>query len=365
MLAHLVKFGGSDLHVAGGAPPRIRVNSDLRPIPFPTVEPDEMRQALKAILPPDRLLEFENTGEADFSVSLPGVGRFRGNACMQRGTAAVVLRRVLSSAVTVDQLGLPPVVERLADEHRGLVLVTGPTGSGKTTTLAAMIDHINTTRACKIVTLEDPIEVMHDDKRAVIWQREIGTDTDSYAQAMRRVLRQDPDVIFIGEMRDSETVSAALSAAETGHLVLSTLHTVGATETINRIVDFFPSFQHRQVRLTLAEVLRGVISQRLVQLADGQGRCAAIEAMVVTGRIADRIVDPGSPGDSIEEQIADGEYLGMQTFDQSLLQLLQEGRINLQTAIAAATNPHDLQVALQMSGGRPVPPEFAGGAAVG
>lgn len=358
MLTHLVKFGGSDLHVAAGTPPRIRINSDLRPIPFPAVSSDEMKAALKTILPLDRLTEFETTGEADFSVSIPGVGRFRGNACLQRGTIAVVLRRVLSSAVTVEQLGLPPVVTRLAEEHRGLVLVTGPTGSGKTTTLAAMIDHINTTRACKIVTLEDPIEVMHDDKRSVIWQREIGTDTRDYLQAMRRVLRQDPDVILIGEMRDAETVAAALSAAETGHLVFSTLHTVGATETINRIVDFFPSFQHHQVRITLAEVLKGVISQRLVQLADGQGRAAAIEAMVVTGRIADRIIDPASPGDTIEEQIADGEYLGMQTFDQSLLQLLGAGRISLQTALAAATNPHDLQVALQMSAGRPLPPEF-------
>ncbi len=358
MLTHLVKFGGSDLHVGSGSPPRIRINSDLRPIPFPIAESSEMRETLKTLLPPDRWHEFETTGEADFSVSLPGMGRFRGNACMQRGSAAVVLRRVLSNAVTTAQLGLPPVVTRLAEEHRGLVLVTGPTGSGKTTTLAAMIDHINTSRACKIVTLEDPIEVMHDDKRAVIWQREIGTDTESYAQALRRVLRQDPDVIFIGEMRDAETVAAALSAAETGHLVLSTLHTVGATETINRIVDFFPSFQHHQVRLTLAETLKGVISQRLVQLADGQGRCAAIEAMVVTGRIAERIVDPGAPGDTIEEQIADGEYLGMQTFDQSLLSLLKEGRINLQTALAAASNPHDLQVALQNIGGRPMPPEF-------
>jgi twitching motility protein PilT len=355
MLGHLVQFGGSDLHVGAGSPPRVRINSDLRPIPFPAVEGNEMREALKALIPPDRWAEFEATGEADFSISIPGVGRFRGNACRQRGTAAVVLRLVLPVAVTADELGLPPVVTRLAEEQRGLVLVTGPTGSGKTTSLAAMIDHINNTRACKIVTLEDPIEVIHSDKRAVIWQREIGTDTDNYAQAMRRVLRQDPDVIFIGEMRDVETVAAALGAAETGHLVLSTLHTTNATETVNRIVDFFPSFQHHQVRMTLSEVLKGVISQRLVTLTDGKGRAAAIEAMVVTGRIADRIVDPSSPGETIEEQIADGEYHGMQTFDQSLLTLLQSGRITLQTALAAATNPHDLQVALQNSAGRPIP----------
>jgi twitching motility protein PilT len=351
MLGHLVKFGGSDLHVASGTAPRVRVNSDLRPIPFEPVHDPDMLMKLKTLLSPDRLIEFEKSGEADFSVSLPGVGRFRGNACRQRGTIAVVLRRVLPVAATAEQLGLPPVTTRLAEEHRGLILVTGPTGSGKTTTLAAMIDHINVSRACKIVTMEDPIEVVHSDKRAVIWQREIGTDTENYAQAMRRVLRQDPDVIFVGEMRDTETVSAALSAAETGHLVLSTLHTTDAVETVNRVIDFFPSSQHHQVRLMLAGVLKGVISQRLVPLANGQGRAASLEVMVVTGRIADRIVEPNAPGDSIEEMIADGEYHGMQTFDQSLAGLVRAGTITLDTALAAASNPHDLKVALQNGAG--------------
>ena len=350
MLAHLVNTSGSDLHVGAGTPPRVRVDSDLKPIPFPPVSDEEIAAVLKKILPVDRLAEFNTKGEADFSVQIEGVGRFRGNACRQRGTAAVVLRRVLPSAVTATQLGLPPVVTKLADEQRGLILVTGPTGSGKTTTLAAMIDHINTTRACKVVTMEDPIEVVHNDKRAVIWQREIGTDTENYAQAMRRVLRQDPDVILIGEMRDAETVEAALSAAETGHLVLSTLHTTNATETVNRVIDFFPSYQQHQVRLTLAGVLKGVISQRLVPLADGRGRTAAIEAMVVTGRIADRIIDPDASGETIEEQIANGDYHGMRTFDQSLVELLAQGRITLQTAMSAASNRHDLAVALQTSG---------------
>lgn len=350
MLAHLVACGGSDLHVGAGSPPRIRVTSDLRPAPFPPVEPGELAAALRAVLPPERVAEFERSGEADFSLSLPGVGRFRGNACRQRGSAAVVLRRVLPAAVTAEQLSLPPIVTRLSNEQRGMVLVTGPTGSGKTTTLAAMIDHINTTRACKIVTIEDPIEVIHSDKRSVIWQREIGADTSDYAQAMRRVLRQDPDVILIGEMRDSETVSTALSAAETGHLVLSTLHTTSATETINRIIDFFPPSQHRQARLTLAGVLKGVVSQRLVPTADGQSRAPAIEAMVVTGRIADCIVDPDSPGESIEEQIAGGSYYGMQTFDQSLFQLVRAQSVTVQAAMGAATNPHDLMVALETAG---------------
>ena len=350
MLAHLVSCGGSDLHVGAGGPPRIRVTSDLRPAPFPVVAPGELSAMLAKVLPPERWVEFQRTGEADFSLTLPGVGRFRGNACRQRGDAAVVLRRVLPNAVTAAELGLPPIVARLAGEQRGMILVTGPTGSGKTTTLAAMIDHINTTRACKIVTIEDPIEVIHSDKRSVIWQREIGTDTNDYAQAMRRVLRQDPDVILIGEMRDTETVAAALSAAETGHLVLSTLHTTDATETINRVIDFFPPAQQRQTRLSLAGALKGVISQRLVATADGQHRAPAIEAMVVTGRIADCIIDPDSPGESIEEQISGGSYYGMQTFDQSLFGLVKEGTITVQAAMAAATNPHDLMVALETAG---------------
>jgi len=350
MLEHLVQMEGSDLHLGANSPPRIRVKSDLRPAPFPPPSPEEMLTALKVVLPSDRFSEFQASGEVDFSLSMPGVGRFRGNACRQRGSTAMVFRRVLSAAQSAEDLGLPPVVLRLASEQRGLVLVTGPTGSGKTTTLAAMIDHINRTRACKIVTLEDPIEVMHTDKRSVIWQREMGTDTTDYAQAMRRVLRQDPDVILIGEMRDSETVAAALSAAETGHLVLSTLHTTNATETINRVIDFFPPGQSHQVRMTLATVLKGVISQRLVPLANGQGRAAAIEVMIVTGRIADRIIDPDSPGDSIDEQIADGDYHGMQTFDQSLFTLVKNGDITLGVAMAAASNPHDFKVALENAG---------------
>jgi len=350
ILSHLIEQGGSDLHLGANSPPRVRVNSDLRPAPFPPVSAGTIQAMLAKVLPSDRYAEYERTGEADFSLSITGVGRFRGNACRQRGSAAIVLRRVLPVAVTADELGLPPIVTRLANEHRGMILVTGPTGSGKTTTLAAMIDHINSTRACKIVTIEDPIEVIHSDKRSVIWQREIGTDTEDYSQAMRRVLRQDPDVIFIGEMRDTETVNAALSAAETGHLVLSTLHTANATDTVNRIVDFFPSYQQRQVRLTLAGVLKGVISQRLVPLASGEGRAAAIEAMVVTGRIADKIIEPAASGDSIEEQISDGEYLGMQTFDQSLFGLVKSGTISLRSALAASTNPHDLRVALETAG---------------
>jgi twitching motility protein PilT len=351
VLTHVIEVGGSDLHVKGGAPPRVRVNGDLRPTPFPPVERTEVEECLRVIMPVDRIEEFHRTGEADFSVSVESMGRFRGNAFRQRGSAAMVLRRVLPQAMSVLDLGLPPIVTRLAEEARGMVLVTGPTGSGKTTTLAAMIDHINQTRSANVITIEDPIEILHPDKRSVVCQREIGTDTRDYAQAMRRVLRQDPDVILIGEMRDTETVSAALMAAETGHLVLSTLHTTNATETINRIVDFFPPFQQHQIRLTLAGVLRGVISQRLVAHSSGEGRVPAVEAMIVTGRIADRIIDPtGAGAETIEELIADGEYHGMQTFDQSLFGLFKSGEVTLRAALAAATNAHDLRVALQAAG---------------
>ncbi|HYA45467.1 MAG TPA: type IV pilus twitching motility protein PilT, partial [Acidimicrobiales bacterium] len=351
VLRYVVEQGASDLHIKVGSPPRIRVNGDLRVAPFPAIVPGECDELVKAVLPPERLEEFNATGEADFSLSVSGLGRFRCNAFRQRGTAGLVLRRVVPRALSATDLGLPPVVTRLAEEQRGLVLVTGPTGCGKTTTLAAMIDHINNTRAANIITIEDPIEVLHRDKMSIISQREIGTDTRDWPQALRRLLRQDPDVILIGEMRDTETASSALSAAETGHLVLSTLHTTNATETINRIVDFFPPFQQRQVRITLASVLRGVISQRLVPRSDGIGRVVAVEAMVTTGRISDRILDPSSgSGETIEDIIAEGEYHGMVTFDQSLFNLFKAGEISLRAALQAATNPHDFRVALQAAG---------------
>ena len=351
LLRHVVEQGASDVHIKVGSPPRVRINGDLHVTPFPPVSPEDCEELVQVVMPPERFEEYKATGDADFSLSVSGLGRFRANAFRQRGTAGLVLRRVLPNALSTTDLGLPAVIGRLADEQRGLVLVTGPTGSGKTTTLAAMVDHINNNRAASIITIEDPIEVLHRDKTSIISQREIGTDTRDWSQAMRRVLRQDPDVILIGEMRDPETVQAALSAGETGHLVLSTLHTMNATETINRIVDFFPPFQQRQVRVSLASVLRGVVSQRLVPRADGVGRCVAVEAMVMTGRIADRILDPtGGSGETIEDLIADGEFHGMVTFDQSLFNLFKAGEISLRAALQAATNPHDFRVALQTAG---------------
>ena len=295
--------------------------------------------------------EFEEEGEADFSYSIQQVSRFRVSAFRQRGSISIVCRVIPFQVRTIDDLGLPQIIRTLAEERRGIVLLTGTTGSGKSTTLAAMINHINTSRAEHVITLEDPIEYLHSDKRAIVNQREVGTDTKSFPKAMRRVLRQDPDVILIGEMRDEETVRTALSAAETGHLVLSTLHTLDATETINRIIDFFPPHLQQQARVMLASTLRGAVSQRLVPTADGSGRIAAAEVLVVTGRVQDLILSPGETG-KISQVIAEGEYYGMQTFDQSLLEHVAAGRVSEQTAMDYASSPHDFKLMLASSGRR-------------
>jgi twitching motility protein PilT len=351
LLRYTVEQRGSDLHVKAGSPPHVRVDGHLVAAPFDRVTPEDTERMAFQVLPKDRADEFVDTAEADFALSLAGLGRFRVNVFRQRGSVGLVFRRVLPGIPDFETLGLPSVVRRLAEEARGMVLVTGPTGSGKTTSIAAMIDHINATKQVNIVTIEDPIEVLHVDKKSIVNQREIGTDTSDYAMAMKRVLRQDPDVIFIGEMRDPETVWAALAAAETGHLVVSTLHTTNAVETVNRIVDFFPPHQQKQIRLSLASSLRGVVSQRLLERADGKGRVPSVEVLVMTGRIFDRIVDPNAGGnESIEEIIADGEYYGMQTFDQSLFNLFKNGLVDLRSAMAAASNPHDFRVALQQAG---------------
>jgi twitching motility protein PilT len=346
----LAERDGSDLHVKVGSPPRIRVNGVLRKVEGePALMPADTDEMAKAIMRTDVWERFDRGSDADFAYSVPGLGRFRANAFRQRGSVALVFRRVRTSAASFGDLGLPEVVGRLALEHRGLVLVTGPTGSGKTTTLAAMIDHINSTRECHVITIEDPIEVLHADKSAAINQREIGVDADSFAQAMRASMRQDPDVILVGEMRDEETVAAALSAAETGHLVLSTLHTIDATETVNRIVDFFPPHQQQQIRTALAGSIKGTICQRLVPTADGSGRVPALEIMVANGRIQQCILDPMLTGE-MHEIIADGEYYGMQTFDQALVKLIAAHRIDFRSALGAASKPHDLKVMLQQKG---------------
>ncbi|MGH9151436.1 MAG: type IV pilus twitching motility protein PilT [Acidimicrobiales bacterium] len=350
LLTSMEPMDASDLHVKAGSPPRVRVNGTLRRLADePSLTAEVTEEIAEAIMRPQAAAQFEERNEADFAYAIPGCGRFRVNVFRQRGSVAMIFRRVRTSAASFDALGLPDAVGRLANEQRGLVLVTGPTGSGKTTTLAAMIDHINRTREVHIVTIEDPIEVLHHDEMAEINQREIGFDTNDFASAMRAAMRQDPDVILVGEMRDQETVAAALSAAETGHLVFSTLHTIDATETVNRIVDFFPPHQQNQVRVALAGSLKGTICQRLVPTADGNGRVPALEVMVVNGRIQQCIVDPQRTGD-IHEIVADGEYYGMQTFDQSLVKLYQAGSIDLRGAMMTASHPHDLKVMLQQQG---------------
>ncbi|MDP8991557.1 MAG: PilT/PilU family type 4a pilus ATPase [Actinomycetota bacterium] len=340
----------SDLHIKVGSPPRVRVHGSLSTLEGEDRLTDhDTEEMAAAIMRPVVAEQFAARNEADFAYALSGVGRFRVNVFRQRGSIAMVFRRVRTSAASFEELGLPEVVARLANEARGLVLVTGPTGSGKTTTLAAMIDHINRTREVHIVTIEDPIEVLHRDEMAEVNQREVGFDTDNFASAMRAAMRQDPDVILVGEMRDTETVETALRAAETGHLVFSTLHTIDATETINRVVDFFPPFQQNQVRVALAGALRGTICQRLVPRSNGSGRVAALEVMVVNGRIQQCIVDPHKTSD-IHEIVADGEYYGMQTFDQALAKLYAEGAVDLRDAMMTASSPHDLKVMLQRKG---------------
>jgi twitching motility protein PilT len=349
-LRDVVDRGGSDLHVKVGSPPVVRIAGALQPLPGAgTLTGADTDQALHEMLAdPARLQELAAENEVDFAYALPGLARFRVNAFRQRGSISIVCRVIPYGVTTLAQLGLPDAVRELAEEPRGIVLVTGTTGSGKSTTLAAMVDHVNMTAARHIVTIEDPIEFLHADKRSVINQREVGSDTHSFARALRRVLRQDPDIILIGEMRDEETVRTALSAAETGHLVLSTLHTADAAETVNRIIDFFPPYQHGQVRSMLAATLGGVISQRLVP-AIGGGRVAALEVLRTTGRVRDAIIDP-SQTVRLKEIISEGVYYGMQTFDQALFAHVKAGRVTRDDAFAVASSPQDFKLLLAAEG---------------
>jgi twitching motility protein PilT len=333
LLRAAVEQGASDVHIKVGSPPFIRVDGRLDRSDYPSVSPVETERIAFAIMPKQRAEEFIVTCEADFAYSVSGLGRFRVNVMRQRGSVGLVFRRVQT------------VTRKLSENQRGLVLVTGPTGSGKTTTLGAMIDYINDTQYKHIVTIEDPIEILHSDKASIVNQREVGTDTVDFNAALKRVLRQDPDVILVGEMRDVETVKTALTAAETGHLVFSTLHTISATDSINRIIDFFPPHEQRQVRMSLAASLRGIVSQRLVERRGG-GRLPAVEILVSTGRVFDKIVNPDETHE-IEEIIAEGEYYGMQTFDQSLLGLYRNGLVELREVMSASTSPHDLRLMIE------------------
>jgi twitching motility protein PilT len=351
-LRALVEQGGSDLHVKVGSPAMGRVEGDLRPLwaEQEPLTPEDTEAGFTQIAEPRTQEEFAAEGEADFAYAIPSVGRFRMNAFRQRGSVSLACRAIPFEIRSAEDLGLPRTILQLAEVNRGIVLLTGTTGSGKSTTLAAMIDHINSTRSRHIVTLEDPVEYLHRDKRSIVNQREVGADTESFPRAMRRILRQDPDVILIGEMRDEETVRTALSAAETGHLVLSTLHTLDAPETINRILDFFPPHLQQQARVMLATTLAGVISQRLVPGLAG-GRVPVAEILVATGRVKDLILSPEETS-KISEAIAEGSYYGMQTFDQDLLDHVTAGRISEDVAYETATSPHDFKLMLAAGGQR-------------
>jgi twitching motility protein PilT len=351
-LRTLVEAGGSDLHLKVSTPPMMRLHGDLVPMEgYQPLSSEETDSAFHEMAEARSLEEFDEVGESDFSYAVPDLSRFRVNVFKQRGSTSIVCRAIPFEIRSVEELGLPPAVTKLAEEQRGIVLVTGTTGSGKSTTLAAMIDHINRTRTHHIVTLEDPIEYLHQDKGSIVNQREVGADTESFARAMRRVLRQDPDVILIGEMRDEETVRTALSAAETGHLVLSTVHTLDATETINRIIDFFPPHLQHQARVMLSSTLKGAIAQRLVPDVTGEGRVPASEILVVTGRVQDLILNPDETS-KISEVIGEGGYYGMRTFDQSLLEYVMDGKVAEEVALSYASSPHDFKLMLEARGQR-------------
>ena len=348
-LKALAELFGSDLHCKVGSPPRIRIDGSLRRLDVPDLTAEDTEAMVGEVLREDLRAEFGRTNEADFAYSVAGVGRFRVNAFRQRGAAGLVFRRVAVGAIPLEDLGLPDVIGTLAMERRGLVLVTGPTGSGKTTTLAGMVNKINSEREVHIVTVEDPIEVLHEDKLAMVNQREVRVDTENFSVALRAAMRQDPDVILIGEMRDQETVQAALAAAETGHFVMSTLHTQDAQETVGRIIDFFPPHEQKQVRLSLAGSLRGIICQRLVPRADSLGRCLAVEICVNTGRVADAIADPDKTS-TLTDLIKEGGFYGMQTFDHHLVTLIRDGVVTIDDGLGVASNPHDLTVELRRLG---------------
>ena len=342
-------FGASDLHCKAGSQPFMRIGGELRPISTaPRLTQEDTLDMAFSMMSNRQKQRFKEVSEADIAYGVSGLGRFRANVFQQRGSVGMVLRVIPDKVRTITELGLPPVIERIADEQRGLVLVTGTTGSGKSTTLAAMIDHINSRRGGHVITIEDPIEFLHRDKKSFVTQREVDVDTRSFAEALRGALRQDPDVILVGEMRDHETIETALTAAETGHLVLSTLHTLDATETIRRIVSSFPPHLQKSVRIQLAGIVRAVVSMRLVRAADGPGRVPACEVMVSTGLIRDYIINEEKTS-LIRDAIAAGtSQYGMQTFDQSLFSLHQSGLITLEEALRGSSNPDEFR--LRVSG---------------
>ncbi|TXD38873.1 type IV pilus twitching motility protein PilT [Lujinxingia vulgaris] len=344
-----VKGGASDIHIKAGLPPIFRIDGALLPLrEARRLSPEEIGKMASDIMARFQREQFQETLDIDLSYGVPGVGRFRVNVFQQRGSIGMVFRVIPFKVASIEELLLPDAVRTLADERRGLILVTGATGSGKSTTLASMVDYINQTRTSHIITIEDPIEFLIRDKRSIINQREIGNDTNTFARALKAALRQDPDVIMMGEMRDLETIEIAMTAAETGHLVMSTLHTVDAAEAVTRIVTAFPPHMRDQARYQFANLFRGVVAQRLVPRADGKGRVPAVEVMLSTARLREMILEEATAR-SLTEQIAKGfDNYGMQSFDQSLMWLLQNGYITYEEALIQSSNPDDF--ALRVSG---------------
>jgi twitching motility protein PilT len=345
ILAVALKSNTSDIHLKAGLPPVFRIDGNLRPLPkAPRLTAETVRSMCEAIMNDRQRLKFEEAHEVDLAYGVPGLGRFRANVFMQRNTVSAVFRAIPFKIATLDDLQMPPILKKIADESRGLVLVTGATGSGKSTTLAAMIDYINNTRTAHVVTVEDPIEYLHRDRKCIINQREVGFDTTGFAPALKSALRQDPDVILVGEMRDLETTETALAAAETGHLVFSTLHTINAAETISRIISMFPPHHQRHVRLQLSNVIRGVVSQRLVPRLEGKGRVAAVEVMISTARVRE-LIDDSEKTLQLKDTIAQGyTTYGMQTFDQALMGLVKNESISFEEALRQSSNPDDFKL---------------------
>ncbi|MEO8334246.1 MAG: PilT/PilU family type 4a pilus ATPase, partial [bacterium] len=347
VLQQLVQRGASDLHLKVGRPPTLRLHGELLPLEMPALKPEDLKALAETLMTPRQVKEFTENKECDFAIGVPGIGRFRCNVYQQRGSLCYAMRAIPYQARTLEELNLPKVLEEIALKPRGLVLVTGITGSGKSTALAAMIQHINEHRHANVITIEDPIEFLHRDINCHINQREVGTDTATFAQALRRVLRQDPDVILIGEIRDLETLDTALKAADTGHLVFSTLHTTDATQTINRVLSFYPPHQQAEVRFSLASALQAVVSMRLVPRADKPGRIPACEVLINTQTVRDQIRDMDKTL-NIPDLIREGTVqYGMQSFDQSLMRWYSEGIISYESAVFFATSPSEFALRVQ------------------
>ncbi|MBI3871995.1 MAG: type IV pilus twitching motility protein PilT [candidate division Zixibacteria bacterium] len=347
MLEEMMSRGASDLHLRVGVRPCLRIDGQLTPMDLPAMTAEEVEEVVTQILSEEQKRRFVARQEMDLALGVAKLGRFRINMFRQRGTSGVAIRSVHTTVPTFEDLHLPDIVRKLCEQHRGLVVVTGTTGSGKSTTMAAMIEEINATRAENILTVEDPIEYIFRDRQSIVSQREVGGDTESFASGLRHAFRQDPDVVLIGEIRDVETMMIALTAADTGHLVVTTLHTLNAVETISRIISFFPPHQHQQVRLMLHGTLSAVICQRLLPRSDGPGRIPAIEVMIGTAAVRDAILDPGKTS-TIHDLIESGAtQYGMQTFDQSIMRWYRQNMISYETASANATNSDDFDLRLR------------------